>query len=248
MTTTSNANGQLLKLELGYGGTNNNGNVRSQLITVGQTVFNQVYTYDGLNRLKTATETVSGANTWSQGYDFDLNGNRYVSAGAVDPSFTPVSANWFNAKNRIVSTGGLNVSCDDAGNQTQMGSYASAFDGEGRRVMKTIGALKTVYVYSASGELMAEYSAAAPEMTGTRYVVQDQLGTVRLNFRADGGDLRRYDYYPFGEKISAGVGPRSGALGNGLGAMSMQFTGKGRDQQLTILRAGICTRTGVTTR
>ncbi|MFH4243178.1 hypothetical protein WAI99_23905, partial [Acinetobacter baumannii] len=49
-----------LKIEYGYGITNNNGNLMSQAITVqpnSAPLFNQTYTYDDLNRLASATET-----------------------------------------------------------------------------------------------------------------------------------------------------------------------------------------------
>jgi len=47
----------------GYGyGTPNNGNMQSQAIAAAGNTFSQSYTYDGLNRLKTARET----NGWNQ--------------------------------------------------------------------------------------------------------------------------------------------------------------------------------------
>jgi hypothetical protein len=47
--------------------TKNNGNVESQTITVGTTgtVLSQSYTYDQVNRLLTATESVSGTQQWN---------------------------------------------------------------------------------------------------------------------------------------------------------------------------------------
>ncbi|MDM7920919.1 MAG: hypothetical protein QUS14_01355, partial [Pyrinomonadaceae bacterium] len=72
----------LLKLDYGYGGANNNGNVLSQTITVpsvGQTpgfVATQTYSYDSLNRLKQATEAIGGSTSWQQTFTFDRYGNR----------------------------------------------------------------------------------------------------------------------------------------------------------------------------
>ena len=59
---TTAADSSKLKLEYTYGITNNNGNVLTQKITIGANVINQSYTYDGVNRLWTATET----GAWSQ--------------------------------------------------------------------------------------------------------------------------------------------------------------------------------------
>jgi hypothetical protein len=70
-----------LKLNFDYGTTNNNGNVQSQTITVptvGQApgfTATQNYTYDSLNRLKSAQETI-GAQTWKQTFLYDRYGNR----------------------------------------------------------------------------------------------------------------------------------------------------------------------------
>ena len=51
----------LLLLNYSYGTTANNGNVVSQQIQVGDSLDQtQTYTYDKLNRLKTATETGAG--------------------------------------------------------------------------------------------------------------------------------------------------------------------------------------------
>ena len=56
--TTQNAT-DLLKLNYSYGTTDNNGNVRSQKITVPGIThpFMQTYSYDALNRLESAVET-----------------------------------------------------------------------------------------------------------------------------------------------------------------------------------------------
>ncbi|MFV0388400.1 MAG: hypothetical protein ACK5NT_06570, partial [Pyrinomonadaceae bacterium] len=67
--TTHNGK-NLLKLNFGYGTTYNNGNVLSQTITTpaggGAPAFTavQTYTYDSLNRIQDATETVGGSQTW----------------------------------------------------------------------------------------------------------------------------------------------------------------------------------------
>ena len=72
----------LLKLDYSYGGANNNGNVLSQTITVstaGQTpgfVATQAYSYDPLNRIKQAAETIPNQAGWQQAFVYDRYGNR----------------------------------------------------------------------------------------------------------------------------------------------------------------------------
>ena len=75
----------LLKLEYGYGSsTENNGNLKTQKVSFNGLAqpFEQTYTYDSLNRLKSATETVSGVQnpTWKQTFDYDRYGNRWFDA------------------------------------------------------------------------------------------------------------------------------------------------------------------------
>ncbi len=73
-TSTQN----VLKLNYEYGTTDNNGNVKSQTITVPGLAnpFVQSYSYDSLNRLQSATETNNGSQTWKQAFTFDRYGNR----------------------------------------------------------------------------------------------------------------------------------------------------------------------------
>ncbi|MCZ2391319.1 MAG: RHS repeat-associated core domain-containing protein [Acidobacteria bacterium] len=68
----------VLKLNYEYGTTDNNGNVKSQTITVPGLAnpFVQSYSYDSLNRLQSATETNNGSQTWKQAFTFDRYGNR----------------------------------------------------------------------------------------------------------------------------------------------------------------------------
>jgi hypothetical protein len=81
---SSATNQNLLKLNFDYGGSDNNGNVKSQTISVptigANTGFTAIqnYTYDSLNRLKSAVENINGNQTpsWKQTFTFDRYGNR----------------------------------------------------------------------------------------------------------------------------------------------------------------------------
>ncbi|MEZ5306101.1 MAG: RHS repeat-associated core domain-containing protein [Pyrinomonadaceae bacterium] len=76
------------KLNLAYeyntnGVADNNGNVLKQTITVNSTPGQnngftavQSYAYDELNRLKSATETIGGTQSWKEAYTFDRYGNK----------------------------------------------------------------------------------------------------------------------------------------------------------------------------
>ncbi|MEZ5308051.1 MAG: RHS repeat-associated core domain-containing protein [Pyrinomonadaceae bacterium] len=76
------------KLNLAYeyntsGVADNNGNVLKQTITVDSTPGQnngftavQSYAYDELNRLKSATETIGGTQSWKEAYTFDRYGNK----------------------------------------------------------------------------------------------------------------------------------------------------------------------------
>lgn len=78
-----------LKLNFSYnttGQNDNNGNVLNQTITVPTETRNsqtytgftatQTYTYDALNRLKSAEETIPSQTGWKQTFDYDRYGNR----------------------------------------------------------------------------------------------------------------------------------------------------------------------------
>jgi RHS repeat-associated protein len=85
---TTDVTQDLLKLEYGYetyatsGNHDNNGTMLSQKITVPTVgsysgfTANQTYIYDSLNRLESAAETISSAQTWKQTFQYDRYGNR----------------------------------------------------------------------------------------------------------------------------------------------------------------------------
>ena len=120
--TTQNGTDKL-KLNYEYGklesnGTiiagSNNGNVAKQLITVPNVGSNlgfmatQFYTYDELNRLKQASESITQnqttVNTWSQTFDYDRYGNRnFNEAGTTASLSFPKSCG--TTQNPVMCTG-----------------------------------------------------------------------------------------------------------------------------------------------
>jgi RHS repeat-associated protein len=118
------------------------------------------------------------------------------------------------------------------------GVNASQSFGEGRRVMKATGSVSTTYVYDAGGQLAAEYTNEAVPATGTEYLTDDHLGSTRLVTGPSGNIVRRYDFLPFGEDLTAGTDGRSASTYNSalpVGPtqdwVNNKFTGKLRDNE-----------------
>ena len=124
---TSGADFSKLKLDFTYGlvvnntldTTKNNGNIESQSIVVSGLTLKQTYTYDELNRLKSAHEKNGSTDVWKQTYKYDRFGNRRfdrinttlpVIPTDNDPTTNPTIS---EANNRITSSG---YRYDNAGN------------------------------------------------------------------------------------------------------------------------------------
>ena len=241
----------------------NKGNVLTQDITVKRSgtsdlIFNQTYTYDELNRLKTATETNNSTQTWKQTFTFDRYGNRrFVEANTTMPtSFSNqalTNPTISTSNNRLTSTGWTH---DSAGNTTgdpdgrsfiydaenkqievknssnsSIGTYF--FDGDGKRVKKVVPGTGevTVFVYDAAGKLIGEYSTVVASANDAKvaYLTADHLGSPRINTDVNGQVTARHDYHPFGEEIA--TAQRTTALGYADDTVRKQFTGYERDTE-----------------
>jgi RHS repeat-associated protein len=258
---TSSTDSSKLQLDYGYGTINkNNGNVRSQTISFAglTTSIVQNYDYDQLNRLSSFTET----GTLSQTFAYDAYGNQAVTSGHVaDPLLTPQSLSAYSMINNVTNNRLASSTYDAAGNQTQDAAGRSftydaenhqtsfngsaafySYDGDGRRVRKTDMSGRSIFVYNALGQVVAEYSNASqmnPEADKTSYLTDDALGTPRVITGSNGQVKARHDYLPFGEELltnvasgatvrTEGQGYVSG-LGNGKDTLNQKFTGKERD-------------------
>jgi RHS repeat-associated protein len=253
---TSSTSTSVLGLDYGYGTTANNGNVVNQTITAPGLNVTQVYSYDQVNRLASATETNSGGQTWQQIYGYDVYGNRWVASGyKPNPTLTPQSQSAFNAaNNRLTSALGFNY--DLVGNLTsdpttaagamvydaenRQVSYTKAsvtttygYDGDGRRVKKVDSTGTTVFVYNAGGQLVAEYTDAAVSGTVTMsYLTADHLGSTRVVTDGNQAVKARRDYLPYGEEIETSIGGRSGVAGYAaVDSTRQRFTSKERDTE-----------------
>jgi RHS repeat-associated protein len=147
---------RLLRLTLGYGAGDNNGNLITQYTETGQQTFNQEYRYDALNRIRIAAEGVGlnigmlqtgtcaqvAAPAWCVRYDYDGFGNAWTpeKTGSMAVGLLPASRAWYapefvsspgNVTNRLVSG-----YYDNAGNQrrieTNNFTREAVYDAEGR--------------------------------------------------------------------------------------------------------------------
>jgi RHS repeat-associated protein len=253
-------NTSLFKLDYSYGTTQNNGNVQSQTITVptisGGSGFTatQNYTYDQLNRLYDAAETVSGSQTWKQTFTYDRFGNRHFDTQAnrtttlevnclpavCNPEINQtnnrlVGATFDSAGNTTVDGGSQQYVYDGENKMVQaknssgtvLGLYS--FDGDGKRIKKETADEITVFVYDASGKPVAEYSTQTSQEPQLAYLTNDNLRTPRINTNAGGAVIARHDYRPFGEEISSAQ--RTSANGYDTDEVRKKFTGYERDSE-----------------
>ncbi len=213
-------------LDLGYtfnSGAGNNGNVYSlsDNLNPGRS---QTFTYDELNRVKTAqSQATSGSDCWGLSYGYDRYEN--LLSATVTKCSAPQLSLSVNANNRITNTG---FAYDLAGNQTNDGSLTYSYDaenrqtssagvtysydGDGWRVKKSSG---TLYWYGLRGEVLFETDLAGglvnesiflgsqriarrTSTSAIHYFFSDYLGSSRLLTDATGNPLQKIDYYPFG--------------------------------------------------
>jgi RHS repeat-associated protein len=220
--------------------------VKTQTITTPSLTVTQTYSYDWLNRIKQAEEQQGQTALWKQVFSYDRFGNRSMLAGT-----TPIPPGGSNpsissATNRINAA---NYSYDEAGNLTAepgksyvynadnkqvifSTSIAKYFyDGDGRRVKKEEGSVVTVYVYNASGQMVAEYTTAdVVQVGGRKYLTPDHLGSTRVTTDGVGAVVARHDYKSFGEEVTGSAMSRSSEYGAN-DRVRQKFTSKERDAE-----------------
>jgi len=148
--SVSSSSQTLLSLSYAYdqgAGTNNGDIMQLANNRDGSNNRSLQYSYDALNRLKTAG-TITGASTpWSSAYSYDPWGNllQKSTAGPGDPSVGPLTV---DSTNRVNGPGG-GYTYDAAGNLIFDGINALLFDGENRMSPNSGG--QTVYTYDGDG-------------------------------------------------------------------------------------------------
>ncbi len=152
-------------------------------------VLTQYYEYDSLNRLQFANEA-----SWKQQYAYDRYGNRTIDqantygTGIPKPNFSVITASnrlgvpsGYNGTMHYDAAGNLDVDTYSAAavtrlydaenrvtKETQANSYDAgiySYDGDGRRVNRSVGGVETWQAYGVGGELIAEYAANANPTT-----------------------------------------------------------------------------------
>ncbi|QQS33238.1 MAG: RHS repeat-associated core domain-containing protein [Acidobacteriota bacterium] len=188
----------LLKLDYSYGTTNNNGNVLSQTITVPtvgvESGFSamQNYTYDSLNRLKTANEVISSTETWKQTFIFDRYGNRNFD----ESNTTTLPKSCMDGGNPVVCTADrkifnpsvnqnnnrLNTSEDytyDSGGNTTNDPQGRLFkyDGENKQYEVRNSSNETIgqYFFDGNGKRVKKVVPSTEEVTVFVYDAMDKL-------------------------------------------------------------------------
>jgi RHS repeat-associated protein len=257
---TSANNTSLLKLNYDYGTTDDNGNVKSQTITVSGMSYPlvQTYSYDSLNRLTSAEEKSNNVQQWIQSFTFDRYGNRRINTNATTSSLVGPNPQISESNNRITPQTGEQYLYDSAGNLTKdkdgntfvydgenkqitynsgAGTTNGAnyfYDGDGKRVKKIVGinSIVTIFVYDASGKLVAEYETNAPQTGGKiQYTTQDTLGSPRVLTNEKGEVTSRRDFLPFGEEITT-LGGRTTANKYGqVDNVKQKFSGYEEDSE-----------------
>ena len=232
------------------------GNQTSKTETVANTARGTTtYQYDALNRLETVTEP--GGKTTE--YTYDAAGNR-TSENVTEASITTITSYTYNAQNRMMSVtqNGATVSYayDYNGNMlyndVELSHYdmfnrmiyaagaTYAYNGEGKRVSKTVGNVTTRYLYEGDQVILEKDSGGniIRNVHGanliSRSIVQKQSTTIsekhvmeirydntafyQYNGRGDvtrisdfNGNSEEYTYDAFGNQLSKTT---NGEVGN----------------------------------
>jgi YD repeat-containing protein len=160
--------------------TGNTGSILSQSMAIAGLSNTATHTYDALSRLKTSDEKTGPSSNWSQTYDYDVKGNRWVSAsnGYTLNTFTPTVASNFGANNRLAIQ---SSAYDDAGNQKAIGvdGFTSSFDAEGRMTANTLNNSTARYIYDGAGRRVRKETYQA-----TTTFVYDAMGNLAAEYTA----------------------------------------------------------------
>lgn len=131
-------------------------------------------------------ETYRKCSSTGDGYTYDENGS--LTENAKGERFT------FDMEQHQTEFYGESNSSEDP-------DAIYYYDGEGRRVKKVAGSEVTLFVYDASGRLVAEYSTQLAGTQQVSYLTQDHLGSPRVITNENGTVTGRKDYSAFGEEL-----------------------------------------------
>jgi RHS repeat-associated protein len=196
----------------------NSGQLMGITGTIGGFDRSQAFSYDNVERLKTAT----GWGAWQRRYDYDRWSNRTAvwdqASGGNQIQSISLQQSGGAPTNRILNVSGVSYIYDAAGNLTSDngaagkykydaesrlvkvdggGTATYSYDSGNRRVKKVAGGHTTYYIWEGS-QVIAEYSTAPQASGELRYYLADRLST-RLTTDNNGNVVGRQDHQPFGE-------------------------------------------------
>ena len=145
---TSATDSSKLQIDYAYGVSANSGNLQTQTITLPGLVLIQSYTYDELNRLKSAQEVNGATQVWKQTFSYDRFGNRRFDAvNTTSPQITPANEASTNptistADNRISAPGHRydlagNLECDPTHPCGSIAPFPGYYDYDSENRIKT---------------------------------------------------------------------------------------------------------------
>ena len=195
---------------VGTSGSDNNGNLtRQESYIPGVSYYQQDYTYDPLNRLKSVTERLNGGgDSFNQTFDYDRYGNRTINAAATfnapEPQF---DTNQMAAANRLYSPGeNIYGACASPTTTTRLMCYDQAgnlirdkyvtnaawmtYDGDGKMSRHNVNDAQDdtiIYTYDADGKRKSAYIG-----TTTTYYIHGLGG--ELLYEVAGKAFTEYGY------------------------------------------------------
>ncbi len=182
--TVTSAAGTHLNETLGYTA---NGNIASVAQSAGgpnSPTFSNSFSYDGLDRLTTATGTLFASET----YSFDTLGRMTSrTVGGTVRSYTYSAAH----PDAPTSYNSVNYTYDANGSQVSTSAGQSrTFDPEDRLISVSDGSTSSQYIYDANGQRLLTGVTAGGTTRRTLYIggiYEEQLGSGSTNYYSCGG-------------------------------------------------------------
>ncbi|MEN3326473.1 MAG: hypothetical protein V7638_1280, partial [Acidobacteriota bacterium] len=202
------------------------------LATYGGIIINKEGEYE-VARFQDGTIQWAFANTnpgWTwinTGYVAPLNQWTHVAvtydSGVVK---TYINGTLFHTYSGSGAIGDVDSSQNDfriGGRQSTSHNFQGRID-EVRVYNRALSATEVTTLPSGSSSSSAQINWLVPDHLGTPRIILDQTGSF--------ANVRRHDYLPFGEELSAGAGGRTPAMGYAPGdIVRQQFTQKERDSE-----------------
>lgn len=188
---TSQSATDLWRVNYDYGTSNNNGNVASQTITLPQGSGTQTYSYDALNRLRQARETIGSTQSYQQTFVYDRFGNRTFDAATTTTIPVGCAAAICNpavdaTNNRFAA--GQGYEYDAAGNLTRDAQGRNfQYDGENKQTKVVVpngtpfGGMTGEYSYDGDGRRVKKTDHTTGEQTIFVYDAFGKLASESSN-------------------------------------------------------------------